>query len=99
MRIDKDRFVDDKGRHLILRGVNLPAKIPIKLGNSHREVSFVGRPFSLDEADLHFARLESWGFNFIRLCVPWEGIEHKGVGIYDEEYLDYLEKLVAKAEL
>ena len=98
MRIDKDRLIDEEGRHLILRGVNLPAKVPLKLGSSHREVSFVGRPFPLEEAEMHFARLESWGFNCLRLCVSWEGMEHKGVGIYDYEYLDYLEALIVKAE-
>jgi hypothetical protein len=29
----------------------------------HREVSYVDRPFPLDQADEHLARLRFWGFN------------------------------------
>lgn len=58
------------------------------------DVSFVGRPFPLEEADEHFSRLASWGQKFLRLLVTWESIEHEGPGIYDIEYLDYLEGIV-----
>jgi hypothetical protein len=63
----------------------------------HRNVSFVDRPFPLEEADEHFNRLRSWGFTFLRLTVTWEAIEHSGPGIYDTAYLDYLEAVVRKA--
>ena len=62
-----------------------------------RGVSFIGRPFPLDEADEHFARLQEWGFSFLRLLVPWEAVEHAGPGIYDEGYLEYLRAVVGKA--
>lgn len=52
-------------------------------------VSFVGRPFPLDEAEDHFRRIKSWGFNTIRYLVTWEAIEHLGPGIYDEEFVEY----------
>jgi hypothetical protein len=39
-----------------------------------RGVSFIGRPFPLDESDEHFARLREWGFTFLRLLVPWEAV-------------------------
>jgi hypothetical protein len=91
-------FKDEKGREVIYRGVNLPAKIPSKLsGEDHRKISFVGRPFPLDEADEHFGRLSNWGFNLLRLSVSWEAIEHSGLGVYDEDYLIYLEGIVSKA--
>ena len=32
-------------------------------------VSFVGRPFPLDEAEDHFRRIKSWGYNTIRYLI------------------------------
>jgi hypothetical protein len=101
-------FVDEHGRTLLPRGVNLggSGKIPaVPNGATHlpgsldhpRAVSFVGRPFPVSEADEHFGRLRSWGLTFERLVVTWEAVEHAGPGIYDEEYLDYLRALVARA--
>ncbi len=101
-------FVDDAGRWLILRGVNLggSSKVPtMPDGRTHKKegfydgahVSFVGRPFPLEEADEHFSRLARWGQNFVRLVVTWEAIEHAGPGSYDLVYLDYLEAVVESA--
>ena len=108
MRVHGDSFVDEDGRTLMLRGVSLggSSKVPFTPNGAthlregfldHRRVSFVGRPFPLDEADEHLARLRAWGFNFVRLLVPWEAVEHAGPGIHDEEYLEYLRAVVAKA--
>lgn len=106
--IQGSRFVDENGRTLILRGVNLggSSKVP-KIPNGathiqsnffdHTRVSFVGRPFPLGEADEHFSRLANWGLTFIRFLVTWEAIEHVGPGIYDQEYLDYLDAVIRKA--
>lgn len=44
----------------------------------HRHVSFVNRPFPLQEADLHFQRLARWGCQCLRVLVPWEALEHAG---------------------
>lgn len=101
-------FIDASGRTLILRGVNLggSSKVPLKPdGSTHlnaglydgAQVSFVGRPFPLEEADEHFSRLARWGQRIARLLVTWEAIEHSGPGIYDSEYLDYLERIVESA--
>ena len=92
-------FVDAAGRRAILRGVNLggDCKVPFPRGGTnfpsdfadHRSVSFVGRPFPLDEADEHLGRLAQWGFNVVRLLTTWEAVEHQGPGCYDESYLQY----------
>lgn len=52
-------------------------------------VSFVGRPFPLEEAALHFQRIKSWGYNNVRYLVTWEALEHQGPGIYDEDFINY----------
>jgi len=108
MEIVGGRWRDERGRRLVLRGANLggDSKVPARPDGATRAkrgfyewkgVSFVGRPFPLDEADDHFARLKRWGLDFLRFLVTWEAVEHDGPGIYDEEYLDYLERIVAKA--
>ncbi|MBP8997762.1 MAG: cellulase family glycosylhydrolase [Anaerolineaceae bacterium] len=108
VRIHHDSFTDEQGRRLMLRGVNLggSSKVPRSPDGStyqakgffdHREVSFVGRPFSLEEADEHYRRLRSWGFNTLRFLFTWEAVEHAGPGLYDEGYLDYLHAIVKKA--
>ena len=108
LHIDGIWFKDDEGRTLILRGVNLggSTKVPYKPNGAtyiregfydHRNVSFVGRPFPLEEADEHLSRLREWGFTFLRFLITWEAVEHAGPGQYDEEYLDYLYDVVKKA--
>ena len=100
---------DQHGRTVLLRGVSLggSSKVPrtpdgathIRQGFfDHRDVSFTGRPFPLEEADEHLRRLRAWGFDLVRLLVPWEAVEHAGPGIYDQAYLDYLYFLIERAE-
>ena len=108
IKTDADRFVDEYGRTLLLRGVNVSgsAKLPAVPNGAtwrsegffdHRNVSFVGRPFPLEEADEHFARLKAWGFTLVRFLITWEAIEHAGPGLYDTVYLDYLLAIIEKA--
>ncbi|HZW03565.1 MAG TPA: cellulase family glycosylhydrolase [Anaerolineaceae bacterium] len=107
MKRQGSRLVDEWGRTVLPRGINLSgsAKLPAcpppgspgDRFTNHREVSFVGRPFPLDEADEHFRRLQAWGFRLLRWVVTWEALEHAGPGIYDQEYLDYLEAVIRKA--
>jgi hypothetical protein len=108
IKLDGMHFKDEAGRTLMLRGVNLggSSKVPCKPDGStwnregfydHRRVSFIGRPFPLEQADEHFTRLRSWGFTLLRFLVTWEAIEHAGPGIYDQDYLDYLRAIILKA--
>lgn len=101
-------FKDEQGRTLILRGANLggSTKVPFSPNGAtyqkekfydHRNVSFVGRPFPLDEADEHLGRLRAWGMTFLRFLITWEAIEHTGPGQYDEAYLDYIYAIIKKA--
>lgn len=108
IQLDGKHFKDERGRTLMLRGVNLggSSKVPTRPDGAtwnregfydHRGVSFVGRPFPLAEADEHLARLRAWGFTFVRFLITWEAVEHAGPGIYDEEYLDYVRAVIEKA--
>jgi hypothetical protein len=109
MHIENKSIKDDEGRTLILRGVNLggDSKCPFCAPGSEREsaflntgtpVSFIGRPFPLEDAESHFKRLKNAGMTFLRFLVPWEALEHEGPGIYDEAYLAWLRKILLIAE-
>jgi len=109
MQIKNNLILDNDGRSLILRGVNLggDSKIPFCSPGEEIEqafldrknkVSFTGRPFPPEEAQEHFKRLKNAGMTFLRLIVTWEAIEHEGPGIYDEAYLAYLRKILITAE-
>ena len=98
LNIDGTRFRDSQKREVTFRGINVAgdSKLPRNPDiPSHRKdgffdgdnVSFVGRPFSREEAHTHFARLKRWGYNVIRYIFTWEAIEHAGPGKYDEEFI------------
>jgi aryl-phospho-beta-D-glucosidase BglC (GH1 family) len=103
--IKKEWFVDEHGRRVLLRGVNFTAssKLPvtpngathIKIDfNDHKNVSFIGHPIPLKEAEEHFTRLKHWGFNCLRFLITWEAIEHRGPKNYDTEFLEYIEEVL-----
>ncbi|KAF9913801.1 hypothetical protein BX616_009549 [Lobosporangium transversale] len=102
-------FKDHTGRTVTLRGVNLSGASKMPIGGSSHElegfldsngtkVSFVGRPFPLEDADEHLGRLKHWGFNLLRFIVTWEAIEHAGPGKYDYDYFEYLVKVLRKCK-
>ncbi len=101
--IDSNYLKDEQGRVLLFRGVNLSGSSKLPFGKASHlagaapKISFIGRPFPLADADEHFDRLRTWGFNLIRLVVTWEAIEHAGPSCYDESYLEYLHTVVQKA--
>ena len=105
LHIDEDWFVDEHGRRTLLRGVNFTAssKIPVSPNgathiktdfSNHKDVSFIGHPAPLKEAEEHFTRLKHWGFNCLRFLITWEAIEHAGPKQYDTEFLDYIEEIL-----
>ena len=80
-------FVDENNRTLFYRGINLggSSKIPFSSNCENKtslcaDVSFVGRPFPIEQADIHFNRLQSWGYNFVRLIVTWKPLSTWGQG-------------------
>lgn len=92
----------DAGRTVLLRGVNLadakfppgqPTYLPDSLDNA-ASCSYIGAPLELEEAPAHLRKLRYLGFNVLRIPVVWEALEHKGPGIYDDEYIGYVRKLV-----
>ncbi|KAG9011346.1 hypothetical protein FRB90_007361, partial [Tulasnella sp. 427] len=85
IRIHGRHFVDAWGRVCGLRGVNVSgsSKTPVNHDpktwlQDHKTVTFVGRPFPLEDAPEHFARLRRWGLTLIRFMVTWEALEHAG---------------------
>ncbi|BDD62413.1 hypothetical protein MPDQ_001011 [Monascus purpureus] len=100
LRIDGQIFRDPHNREITLRGINVAGDakypktpdVPSFVSDHFFEgdtVSFVGRPFSLDDAHKHFARLRGWGYNTIRYIFTWEAIEHAGPGTYDDEWISF----------
>ncbi|GME39047.1 ARM repeat-containing protein [Neofusicoccum parvum] len=100
LRIDGRTFRDPSNREVTLHGINVAgdAKFPATPDQpSHvaddfydgDNVSFVGRPFTLDTARTHFTRLRKMGYNTIRYIFTWEAIEHAGPGQYDEEWIQH----------
>lgn len=107
--IKQRHFIDESGRVIILRGVNL-AGISISYqpnGATHIKdkwppedflnTSWIGRPFPLEESDEHFKRLRAWGFNCVRMLSSWEAVEHAGPYEFDDEYIEYFTEIVRKA--
>ncbi|CAO3634963.1 unnamed protein product [Cunninghamella blakesleeana] len=98
----------DLGRTILYHGINVSggAKLPIGIPSHAREgywidydrkVNFVGRPFPLEEADLHLEQLKQFGFNLLRFVITWEAIDMKGrIGIYDFEYINYVVQILLK---
>lgn len=109
LRIDGRTFRDRENREITLRGINVAgdAKYPRAPDiPSHKDesffdgdaVSFVGRPFPLQDAPRHFSRLRGWGYNTIRYVFTWEAIEHGGPGIYDDDWIVYTIELLRIAK-
>ncbi|KAG6011062.1 hypothetical protein E4U21_000093 [Claviceps maximensis] len=100
LTIEDGQFRDRYHRQVVLRGINIAgdSKLPSEPNQpSHiaknffdgDEVKFHERPFSTQDAPVHFARIKRYGFNTIRYLFTWEAIESAGPGIYDEEFIQH----------
>ncbi|KAK4497082.1 hypothetical protein PRZ48_011531 [Zasmidium cellare] len=109
LRIDGDTFRDSNNRQVTLHGINVagdtkfPATPDVSSHVKDRffegdDVSFVGRPFALDQAHTHFSRLRRWGYNTIRYIYTWEALEHAGPGKYDDDFVDFTIKVLRIAK-
>ncbi|OBZ81266.1 hypothetical protein A0J61_10685 [Choanephora cucurbitarum] len=110
MELNGRWFIEPKTKRTVLfKGVNVSGgtKLPIGIPSHERngfwvdydrKISFVGKPFPLDEADKHLKRFVNLGFNLLRFLVTWEALEHEGPGIYDEDYIDYLIQILKKCQ-
>lgn len=109
IRVDGATFRDPQNREITLHGINVAgdSKLPAHpdIPSNRKEnffegdtVSFVDRPFSVDEAHTHFSRLKRWGYNTIRYVFTWEALEHAGPGKYDEEYIEHTIKILRIAK-
>lgn len=109
LRIDGKTFRDGTGREVVLHGINVAgdAKLPLHPDQPSYapkgffdgdKVSFVGRPFEVADAHIHFTRLRRWGYNTIRYIFTWEAIEHAGPGKYDEEFIQHTISVLREAK-
>lgn len=109
LHIDGRAFRDPQNREVVLRGINVAADakypktpdIPSHESDKFFEgddVSFVGRPFPLADAHVHFQRLRKLGYNTIRYIFTWEAIEHAGPGIYDDEWAAFTIEILRMAK-
>ncbi|KAI5806213.1 glycoside hydrolase superfamily [Geopyxis carbonaria] len=109
LTIDGPLFKDEHNREVTLRGINCAAdakypthpNLPSHIAENFYDgdnVSFVGRPFAVAEAHIHFERLRSYGYNTIRYIFTWEALEARGPGIYDEEWIDTTIAILRKAK-
>ncbi|KAH8903255.1 glycoside hydrolase [Coniochaeta sp. PMI_546] len=100
LQIEDGKFRDGHGRQVLLRGINVAgdAKYPSQPWQpSHivfdffdgDNVNFRERPFTKEDAPLHFSRLKRYGYNTIRYVFTWEAIEAAGPGIYDEQWIQH----------
>jgi endoglycosylceramidase len=78
--IEGSKFIDSKGRQLILNGINFISKNP-------------NEKYMPQNGPEIFDKFNKWGFNCIRLGIIWDGLEPEP-GKYNEEYLTEIDKRI-----
>jgi endoglycosylceramidase len=86
LKVAGGKIVDDRGRQVILHGVNVVYKRP-----PYYPAASGPAANTFTRTDLR--RLRAWGFNSIRLGVIWAGLEPQP-GVIDQGYLDHIGALV-----
>ena len=100
LRICGTKFRDENNREVTIHGINVAADakfpsspdLPSHVSEQFFDgdnASFVGRPFPVEEAHIHFSRLKGWGYNTIRYIFTWEAIEAAGPRKYDEDWINH----------
>ena len=90
-------FRDEQWNQVIFHGVNVIYRnkpyLPKLDGDDDPHLS-------LNKRDIK--ELKSWGFNFVRIAVPWEAVEVEAPGstfdnlrtMYNETYLEQIDELI-----
>ena len=99
LKVDRTYLRDAHGRYVMFHGVNLSGsnKVPVITGTGAGDFTYIGKPFSMADAQKRFKELRGAGFNVVRLMVMWEGVEPRKKGVYDQKYLAYVRDLVKMA--
>ena len=83
------QLVDSDGRSVLFHGVNAVYKVDPYIPSN----GAFDKDDSLHGEDID--NLVSWGMNFVRLGVMWEGVERKP-GVYDYDYLAKVDDLIRR---
>jgi len=90
VKVNNGRIIDGYGRQVLLKGVNVKAEglfdVSFDDGRLPNEVVPL-----FDESDAR--EIAYWGFNFVRLCITWSGLE-PNEGDFSQSYLERLDQVI-----
>jgi len=105
-RFNRPYLRDEYGRYVHLQGVNLSGSNKFPDGERFPNaqfpyadwpLSYVGKPFPREAADKILGHLQDIGFNAVRFLISWEALQPEGPDKFDEEYIKYVDEMVARA--